>query len=311
MSDTRAPIAAPLIHIGYHKTGTKWLERQLFRPDHPSFYMTQEMREWCDRFAVDNPFEFDVGELRAQYQSMTPAERVRGRQSVLQMERLSGHPHSGGFDSRAIADRLHEVFPIAKVLIVVREQVETIVSCYKQGVDVALGVPLERYIHPPRVGDRLVPAFQLRHFAYHHLVAYYQRLFGRECVRVVPYEWLRQEPKVFLAAIADLAERELTGDADPTPTHESIGGFACALRWRLNRWFVRSTLNPTGLTQSRRVRRACDRLARAAAPRSLDRWCDRRMQRRVREATRDEFRDSNRRLAELTGLDLAKLGYEV
>lgn len=311
MSVTHPTMKPPLVHIGYHKTGTKWLEHRLFHPEHATFYMTPEMREWCDRFALDNPFEFDVAELRSQYQALTEAGRVRGRQPVLQMERLSGHPHSGGFDSRAIADRLHATFPSARVLIVVREQVEMIVSCYKQGVDVALGVPLERYIHPPTSGRRLVPTFEFRHFAYHHLVAYYQNLFGRERVRVLPFEWLELEPAAFVGAIAHLVGRDAPTGYDTQPVHESLGGFACALRWRLNRWLVRSALNPAGFSESRRVRRACNRLARAASPLTLDRVCDRRMEARVREATGDFYRESNRKLAELARLDLAKLGYAV
>jgi hypothetical protein len=311
MSDSNTTLISPLIHIGYHKTGTKWLEHRLFHPDHATFYMTQEMREWCDRFALDNPFEFDVGALHTEYAAMTPSANLRGRQPVLQMERLSGHPHSGGFDSRAIADRLHAVFPTARVLIVVREQVEMIVSCYKQGVDVALGVPLESYIHPPRVGNRLVPAFELRHFAYHHLVAYYQRQFGRERVLVLPFELLKLDAPRFVAAIAELVGREAPADCDARPVHESLGGFACSLRWRLNRVLVRSTLNPTGWTESRRVRRLCDRVARAAAPDWLDRICDQRMHRQVLEATGDYYRASNRRLAGLIGFDLEKLGYAV
>jgi len=299
----------PLLHIGYHKTGTKWLERQLFRADHPLFYMTTPMRDWCDRFVLENPFEFDVGELRAEYDAMTRADRVLGRIPVLQMERLSGHPHSGGFDSRMIADRLKAVFPDARVLIVVREQIAMIVSCYKEGVDASLGIPLDRYLNPPTAGNRLVPTFNLRHFAYHHLVGYYQGLFGREHVRVLPYELLAQDPQAFVTAIAGLAGREAPTGYDTDPVHRSLGGFACSLRWRLNRVLLRSTLNPTGWTESAWTRSRCNRFARALSPGFLDRIVDRRMEARVRLKAGDGFRASNRRLAEITGIDLARFGY--
>ena len=45
---------------------------------------------------------------------------------VLSAERLSGNPHSGGYDSLQTAERLHRLFPQAKVLVVVREQTEEI-----------------------------------------------------------------------------------------------------------------------------------------------------------------------------------------
>lgn len=53
---------------------------------------------------------------------------------VLSAERLSGNPHSGGYDSLQTAKRLHRLFPQAKVLVVVREQTEEILSCYNQYV---------------------------------------------------------------------------------------------------------------------------------------------------------------------------------
>jgi hypothetical protein len=59
------------------------------------------------------------------------------------------------------------------------------------------------------------------------------------------------------------------------------------------------------------VLRLGDRLVRLAAFRRLDRMCDARMEQQIRARTGDCFRESNRKLAELTRLDLAKLGYAV
>ena len=54
---------------------------------------------------------------------------------MVSFPRLSGHPYSGGYDSRMIADRVAEVFPEARILIVIREQRSMIVSTYKQYVN--------------------------------------------------------------------------------------------------------------------------------------------------------------------------------
>jgi len=47
---------------------------------------------------------------------------------VLSAERLSGNPDSGGYDSVHVAEYLAATFPEARVLIVIREQADMLVS---------------------------------------------------------------------------------------------------------------------------------------------------------------------------------------
>ena len=68
---------------------------------------------------------------------------------VLSYERLSGNPHSGGYDSKEIANRLVQVFPDAKILIVIREQKDIILSTYKQYIIEGGACTVKRYLHPP------------------------------------------------------------------------------------------------------------------------------------------------------------------
>ncbi len=186
---------SPLIHIGYHKTASTWLQRQFFSKQ--------------DDFAVldfdkalyqIHPFQF---EAQAQAIAQKYAEKLDAvdpeKVPVLSNERLSGHPHSGGHDSKEIADRLAEVFPGARILIVIREQKSAILSSYYQYVKKGGLCSLAHYVGPRRDGH--VPLFHPDHFCYDGLIAYYFGKFGRERVCVVSYELFRDEPELFLEAL--------------------------------------------------------------------------------------------------------------
>jgi hypothetical protein len=80
------------------------------------------------------PFDFDAATVRSEFEPMLADAEREGLLPIVSFPRLSGHPYSGGYDSRPIADRIAQVFPEARILIVIREQRSTIVSTYKQYV---------------------------------------------------------------------------------------------------------------------------------------------------------------------------------
>ena len=84
---------------------------------------------------------------------------AKGLVPVLSNEEFSGNPHSGSYQSLENARRLHRIFPEAKVLIVIRRQVDQILSSYKQYVSRG-GALRPADTLPPREYFR-VPGFDL------------------------------------------------------------------------------------------------------------------------------------------------------
>ena len=109
---------------------------------------------------------------------------------VVSAERLSGHAASGGYDTFRIAERLHATLPAARVLMVVRNQIDMIESEYRQLVG-------EGY--PGRISSLWsddqwkTPHFALGHYEYDTLVREYQRRFGADNVAVFTYEGIIAE----------------------------------------------------------------------------------------------------------------------
>jgi len=103
-----------LIHIGYHKSGSSWLQQHLFSRESAGFgWLGKTAGSPVRRFVDDDPLDFDASSLRQALEPLLEGPRGRGLLPVLSMERLSGHPFSGGYDCKEIADRLVRGFTTA------------------------------------------------------------------------------------------------------------------------------------------------------------------------------------------------------
>lgn len=302
----------PVIHIGYHKTGTTWLQRRLFNREDLG-YRRFRLRQDGTEVTRLHDFDFDAERCRAQHAAELEACAREGLVPVFSQERLSGNPHSGGYDSRTLADRVLAVFPEARVLICIREQRSMILSCYAQYVKVGGACSLRRYLHAPP--DQRRPGFRFEYFAYDRLIAYYQERLGRERVHVTCYEQFRDEPQAWLADVSAFC-----GGKTPPPETErevlnrSIGPMGLALlRW-LNPFVHPDSVNgwsPYALSWLHRPARVlADGIARIT-PHAVDEAIRGRWQRRIERDTKGRYEASNGRTAELTGLDLARWRYSL
>lgn len=307
-----------LVHVGYHKTGSSWLQRELFgRTDRGFFPLAprrggdpMDPRAFARRLLWAHALEFDPAPLRNEVLENTDGSRPGC--PVVSHERLSGNPHSGGYDSKELADRLRATFPEAAILIVIREQVSAILSCYHQYLKVGGACSLDDYVSK---GDGIRPSFSLAHFRYNGLVGYYQCLFGRENVLVLPYEMLCESPARFTDRLARFARTTVPPDLPFELRHNvSRGRFvATKTRW-LNLFACRNSLNgfsPLAPERTRPVVQAMRRRLDRLVPRALEESCERRQRGRIARLTEGCFGESNRITSDLIGIDLSAFGYAV
>lgn len=311
-----------LVHIGYHKTGTNWLQRHYFGdPRTGTKWIGKSGKEHPVRQLVAaRPFEFDASVSLAQFEPLLLEVEEAGLLPVVSFERLSGHPFSGGHDGREIATRLKAVFPEAKVLAVIREQRSMIVSTYKQYVKAGGPLSLPRFVSPPRSTSMRVPWFDLRQFEYEHLIRCYQSLFGKDRVLVLPFEQFTSEPRTFAAAIGRFAGHPLDDELlESLPYNDrsnpALSAIEVAVRRRQNRLAERSELHPAPLFESRTVRNLSRLILRAPidslVPDRLGERSEGSLRRSAEELVGGRYRESNRVTAQLTGLDLGGYGWTV
>jgi len=231
-----------LIHLGYHKTATTWLQQYYF-PCHSQIDFVGKHEELWSQIISPHGFDFDVEIARAFFYPKLESARCDNLFPVFSSERLSGNPHSGGYDSKIIADRLKQVFPDSKILIVIRKQDEAILSSYKQYIKVGGICTLREYLHPPR--DGRIPLFRLEHWQYHKLIDYYAQLYGKTQIQVLCYEQFKQSPRQFLTELAGfmgISDEEYFPMT--TKINESLSDLAILLKRRINRWHGNDSLYP-------------------------------------------------------------------
>ena len=310
----------PLIHIGYPKCLSSWMQRHLFVQDCGMQLVMGPFPLQTSFVSIDplrfNPQDF-LDEYRAACESSTDAA---GLIPVCSSENLVGKMSHGAYDAKYLADKLHACFPEARILLVVREQLSLLRSLYKTLV--AWGSPhsLTRLLAPESHWRHVAPHFQLEAFEYHHLVDYYHERFGSQQVKLLCYEQFLGEPERFV--------REVLEHAGVTDAHRAPNSlpFAATVNpgtslWRLEKHrlsnrLYRNLYNANGIfgeTEELQFRRM-EKLRRAGGGR-LDRWfsplLERRFDRQMRAAVGDYFGPSNQRLQAMTGIDLAALGYEL
>jgi sulfotransferase family protein len=310
-----------LVHVGYHRTGSSWLQRNFFDETKTGF-------RWTGKEKDDDPVrrlitarwsEFNPEKLRRRFEYRFEKARLRELVPVVSFERLSGHPCSGGYDSAEIASRIHQVIPEGRILIVIREQESAISSNYKRYVRAGGTGSLAQFVFPPTSSNLRVPLFDFRHFEYHHLIRRYQKLFGADAVLVLPFEQFRADPRTFVTEIGRFAGRPLSDDVlDSLPygllMQRGLSQSEYVLLRQLNR-LVRSEVNPVPLIDLDRHSGlksfAQHRAVETVLPSALARRSEESLRRELAAIADGRYAESNRFTAELTGLDLAHYGYPV
>lgn len=217
-----------IVHIGYHKTGTTWFQKRFYPRVTSHRYIHRERVRHA--FIEDSAFRFDPAAVPERL-GVAPGEDI-----ILCEEGLSGYLHNGGLlghFSRAMAQRLHQAFPDATIVVFIRSQPEMVASCYQQYVRGGGTHSPQRYLFPDLYlhgaasEAHRIPRFSFDLFDYLPLIETYAELFGRERVKVYAYEAMRADPAAFIARFS----RELGVEVDEAAalTGRENGSYALPL----------------------------------------------------------------------------------
>lgn len=319
-----------LIHVGFHKTATTWLQEELFdsgrfgfRPLCPqgtdSRWFGWEFltgsgyhRHLEGRLAT--PFDFDALAVRRRIVTELRRRPAEDGFPVISHEDLSGHIWSGGFQKKEIADRLFAALPEARILITVREQIELIRSSYEHYLWYGGLASLKHYVRPHN--EFQVPLFNPSHLLYDRLVGYYRSLFGSDRVLVLTYEDFCDRPEHFFDRLYRFAGLEPPRIADlPVIARRNARSSALAAmhHWLrpLNVLGGRNNLNARFAFGSGPLWRGSVAYASKFVPQALAEAQRRRNRALLRTLIGDMYDESNATLAAMTGIDLAGLGYRL
>jgi len=294
-----------LIHVGYPKTASTWLQHHVFANEALGFTAPWEPRAGLaiEQFVLSNDYTFDPDATANRFTPTIREAVAGGRVPVLSEEMLICDPCAGKYWGPRVMEKIHAALPAAHVLLCIREQKQYIRAAFGEYVKTGGMQTLDEFMGATPRRPGVGPVCQVDYLRFDRAIRHLQALFGKDRVLVLPMEWLRQSQRTFLEPLLRFAgiEREVPD----LPNKASNRGFA-----------------PGGLSTFRRLNRMCPhwfsvfgkhRLSRAVdwvLPSSTNRRLVVDMQERIERYVGTQFRESNRQVQALTGLDLESLGYD-
>lgn len=186
-----------LIHIGFHKTASTYLQRRYFSSLKRVKLLNDSMGsvdldQWFfTNFINVSPYHFDAKTFA---QRFSAALRSAGSEAgdnllVLSDENLSGDMYTG-LDARELMHRVYQVFPNSEVLMVLRNQPDYLLSAYSNYVLQGGTDWFRRWL---RGGGTTRWGMIFEKLKYSALVEGYLECFGASRVHLVLYEELWSE----------------------------------------------------------------------------------------------------------------------
>jgi hypothetical protein len=296
-----------LIHIGYPKGASTFLQKCLFRnEEEQSPFMTLPGNQAIQEFVLANEFSFSSEIARQAFQSSLSSDLV----SVISNEILTGDQIASRYWGRTVADRIYETFPDAKILIIIREQKSMILSSYREYIKLGGTETIQRFIGTGKEKAGFGSICHLDFLKYHLLISYYHNLFGSANVLVLPYELLKKDNILFIEKILHFVGLSEKLQFDNQRINVGYRAFALAFRRKLN-FFVQpgyfgDKRPPITWTIAQKMTTIVDKFT----PSNIHNNIEQSWQNFIQTRTRYKFLESNQQTSKLTGLDLKAFSYD-
>lgn len=318
------PDKAILFHIGYYKTGSSFLQKNIFGDPNSGFHavapndITSPMGR--ARYLTNQFFTDDNGHILSPWQGLSQSTfeessyliNLNDGMPVISHERFLGYPFASGLDAVALRERIFDFCPSAKILIVIRNQYDLILSTYIQYIRRGGNLSLKNALTTKY--DNRIAFFSKAYYYYHLAINGYIDRFGKKNVLVLPYELLKENQNNFLTLIYDFCEIDFKETFLKSETvNRSNSLFIENIFRPINFLTSRGSINgysPVGLP----VNGYMDKIKKTlslAIPTAIDIRTKIQMQNEIQKVfPLGTFSKSNKIVEQLTDLDLGYYGYK-
>ena len=208
------------LHIGYPKTATSTFQKWAF-PHHsqlnylgkhiPSMRYIDDGFYDCITKIITSPSHL----YQPQFDFRDAVNRMRQSDANATLISSENFLHPEAVDIRLVAERLYELFPDAKVIITIREQVSLITSHMTNSGRYGRYIWMVREAAPgqlsfPMTAEKWMQ-LQMQNYGrsflatlhFHDVWNVYRDIFGDESVGLFAFEQLRDDPKAYCGGLAD------------------------------------------------------------------------------------------------------------
>ncbi|MCT2398389.1 sulfotransferase [Novosphingobium mangrovi (ex Huang et al. 2023)] len=299
-----------LIHPGFHKTATTWLQNELFT-DPRWFRMLmqpEDVQKWIVR-PHDFAFDADAArqEIAARRAAGTPASI-----DVISNENLVANPFFGSRESKLLVERLRLIAPEAKILLTVRRQPAAMRSLYQQYVKRGGSLSVEDFFDQNEKCEPGYYGFDPLCLRFDLLADEYARAFGPDNVLVLPQELLAKDARAFLGAI--LQHCGMAGPAEGETPSTKMGAGKSPPDGGVPLLRLANRLRPTPVYPAgpRSLAPIGNFLYRLAYHQhAFSSYYRRKLEGAIEERASGHYAAGNRHLQSYCPVDLAKLKYEM
>ena len=210
-----------ILHIGYHKTGTTFLQNNVF-PAFPevNYYDLVLCKKLFNDVYRRSTLEFDAAAVLSEIESHQVKDN--GLPHLYSCELLVGEIGLGTI-KKEIADRVKQL-GFKKIIITIRNQKRILDSIYRQYIQQGGTAKVDEYFNGRS------PLFDYGYCSYYALCSYYIDLFGKENVLIVMQEDLKKNQSAVIKSIADFigtaSPAELRSDK---PSNTSLSNLSLSL----------------------------------------------------------------------------------
>ncbi|ELR98387.1 hypothetical protein [Gloeocapsa sp. PCC 73106] len=309
-----------LIHIGYPKTASSWLQADVFLDKTTGFCVPWEHQDGLCHHASDLFINCDVFSQSAALEFFQPG-LISANQNqlipVLSNEFLSGcffftPPNYSPSLPGEIAERLKSTFKSAKILIMIREQQSMLLSAYRQMLIMGNSLTIEEFINTGENGKDITkhPSVgNLENLKFDQLIAKYYDVFGQDKTLVLPMEYLKKDMNLFFKTLYDFIQipTQLINNQDSK--NVGLTGGRLAILRQLNKTISLTQNNPKMRENLFKINYKVAQVLDPVIPKKINESVETKLKQFIQKTVGNYYQESNQKTSKLIGIDLAKLKY--
>lgn len=246
-----------VIHVGMSKAASTYLQHAVFPYMKNVYFVRRGPKDPIGalllKMKVFNPVLLDSEEEKKVIDRFL--DTVSEESIVISDEWLFGTAWENFYNNYSTTDFLKKIFPQAKILLVIRRQVEWCESIYNQVIKAGFSLKADTFFsfHDNAFHDAVIPysvRVNVKQLNLYKYMMSYCRHFGKESVLVLPYELFKKDNIAFLDRLYDYFQLQPFYPEKGRPINRSISSLSLRTGLVLNRLLVRS-FNTCGFLKER------------------------------------------------------------